>query len=564
MIHHVIFLIGLALASTAVSAEVALTGKPEVREGQSTTLTVQRSDDAGDCTIAWEAGPPRAVVTGASATSAHGASPAAQACDGRLDTVWQNNGNSETEGKDDAPAITFVFDRAYDLDSLRVANYVNPGHAFRGLRDVRIEASSDGVAFALVATKRLESSLDDVRSGVFESVPVHIVGAKAVRLSVVSNHAGKQFGLGQSFEGRFANGSVVGLCEVEFMVSGAGGDDLSSSGGTVTLRSGETKASLVVATVDDRRIEGDEAMRVRLLPGDGYTVGPASALVIGIVDDDTGPTVSIRAKVPAAAETGAKAGVFTFARTGHSTAGALRVRYVTAAEPVPVIAVAADSHHHASPPERACDGSPTTAWSNTGNALHESDGIAEPWIAFTFAEPRVLGAMRIANLAHRGHSFRSVREIDVLVAQAQDDFSSVATPTLARGPDDADMAPYQTITLGGITARRVLLRIRSNYTMVFVPGAPAEGDYANGSITGLAEVEFLTGSTAGNADLREALSGEIVIPARAASVDLHLAPIDDGLKEGFETMDITLSADDEAYVIDQSAARSTVTIVDSD
>ncbi len=555
--------LALAIAACrADAAEVALTGEPEVREGASATCTVRRTDAAGDCTILWQAGAPRAVVTGASATSAHGGSPPSQACDGRLDTVWQNIGNSKVEGQDDAPAITFVFDRAYDLDGLRVANYVNPGHTFRSVREVRIEASSDGVTFTPIATKRLEPGRDGERSGVFEPVPVRIVGATAVRLAAVSNHGGKLFGLGQSMEGDYSNGSIVGLCEVEFLVAGASGDDLAAASGTVALKAGETTATFPVATVDDRRIEGDEALSVRLLPGDGYAIGAASVHGMRIIDDDQGPTVSVVAKVAAAAEKGAKPGVLTFTRTG--TAGDMRVRYATATEPVPMIAAAADSHHHASPPQRACDGSPTTGWMNAGNALRESEAIDEPWISFTFAEPRVLGVMRIANLAQRGHSFRSAKEIDVLVAQDQDDFVSVATPTLASGPDDADLAPYQVVALGGVSARRVLLRIRSNYSKTFGRGESAEGDHANGSITGLAEVEFLTGSTAGKADLREALPGEIVIPDGAASVELRLTPIDDRLEEPAETVVVTLTADNEAYVIDPASAQATVTIADDD
>ncbi|MBA3848069.1 MAG: hypothetical protein H0X45_15680, partial [Planctomycetes bacterium] len=68
--------LALAIAACrADAAEVALTGEPEVREGASATCTVRRTDAAGDCTILWQAGAPRAVVTGASATSAHGGSP---------------------------------------------------------------------------------------------------------------------------------------------------------------------------------------------------------------------------------------------------------------------------------------------------------------------------------------------------------------------------------------------------------------------------------------------------------------------------------------------------------
>ncbi|HYE08289.1 MAG TPA: discoidin domain-containing protein [Planctomycetota bacterium] len=554
--------LGTALAADA--AEVALTGEPTVREGASTTCTVRRADAAGDRTIAWEAGAPRAVVTGATATTSHGGSPPTQACDGRLDTVWQNTGNSKNEGKDDAPSITFVFDRAYDLDGLRVANYVNPGHTFRSIREVRIEASSDGVTFAPIATKRLEPGRDGERSGRFEPVPVRIAGATAVRLAPMSNHGGKVFGVGQSMDGDWSNGSIVGLCEVEFLVAGAGADDLAPASGTVAMKAGETTATFAVATADDRRIEGDEVLSVRLLPGDGYAVGAASAHALRIVDDDRGPTVSVTATTAAADERGATAGVIAITRAGAGTAGALRVRYATATEIVPVIAAASDSHHHASPPQRACDGSPTTAWMNAGNALRESEGIDEPWIAFTFAEPRVLGVMRVANLAHRGHAFRSLREIEVLVAQDEDDFVSVATPTLASGPDDADLAPFQEFALGGVAARRVLLRVRSNHARAFGRGESAEGDYANGSITGVAEVEFLTGSTAGRADLREALTGEIVIPDGAASVDLRLTPVDDQVQEGAETVVVTLLADDESYLVDPGSARATVTIADDD
>ena len=64
---------------------------------------------------------------------------------------------------------------------------------------------------------------------------------------------------------------------------------------TVTIRSGETSATLTVPTQPDDADEPDGPVRVALVAGAGYRLGAASAAAVAVADDDAtaGPTLSI-------------------------------------------------------------------------------------------------------------------------------------------------------------------------------------------------------------------------------------------------------------------------------
>lgn len=527
--------------------------KGAITEGESVICTVVRADTAGPLTVNYAVGLPKVTITGVTASSAWGNSTA-KAIDGRLDTTWQNAGNSQNEGKDDAPWIAFTFDQVYKLHTMRVANYVNPGHTFRCARDVLIEVSIDGTTFAPFGVRKFSQSPDGTTS-VFEAFPLDGVAAKAVRLSIQSNYE-KAFGKGTSFDGAWANNSVVGLAEVEFAAVGVGSERFSPLPGTIVIPDGQVSASFLVQTFDDTRIQGLANLQLRLLAGTNYTLGIPGIASVAVADNDTGDVVNITATTPIAHATAQKPGVFTVKRTG--TAGDLTVRYVTSTVPVPVTAVSCSDGFRSSP-ANMIDGNLQTAWCNAGNAEREGEQIDEPWIIFTFANVTTVGRMCVANYVNPGHTFRCIREVEVLVATGMADFVSLGSRTFKRTADSAMVSEFESIDLGGVKARRILFRVKSNYAREFGKGTSFEGTWANTSSVGLAEVEFLTGSTAGSQDIREPLTGTLTIPDGQDSVTLTITPVQKKKESGDQTVVLTLIPDFITYTVAEPNA-ATVTI----
>jgi len=528
--------------------------KTAITEGEAVTCTVTRADTVGAITVNYAAGLPKVNITDVNASSAWGDSTK-NAIDGRLNTIWMNAGNSQNEGKDDAPWIAFTFDQVYKLRTLRVANYFSAKESQRAVQDAFIEVSLDGTAFMPFGVRKL-SPASRAQESVFEEFPLDGVAAKAVRLSIKSNYA-KEFGKGTSFDGPWANNSVVGLAEVEFDAVGVGRDRFKPLPGTVVIPDGQTSASFPVQTLDDKRIQGPANLQLRLLAGTNYSVGTSAGVLAAVADNDTGDEVSITATTPTAYVAGQKPGVFTVKRNG--TKGDLAVHYVTSTVPVPIAAVAADSSHRDTSPEKTFDRNLQTAWCNTGNAKRESEQIDEPWIIFTLDQVTTLGRMRVANYANPGHTFRCMREVEVLTATGMSDFVSLGLRTFKRTADSATVSEFEDVDLGGVKARRILFRVKSNYAREFGKGTSFEGAYANSSAVGLAEVEFLTGSTAGKNDIQETLTGTLMIPDGKDSLALIITPTENKEKTDEETVVLTLIPDFITYTVSESNS-ATVTI----
>lgn len=83
-----------------------------------------------------------------------------------------------------------------------------------------------------------------------------------------------------------------------------------------------------------------------------------------------------------------------------------------------------------------------------------------------------------------------------------------------------------------------------------------------GDTTSALTVNYTVGGTAGSGDYTPALSGQVVIPAGAATVDVSITPVDDGDTEGSETVTLTL-VDGATYDLGATASAS-VTIADND
>ena len=552
--------LGISLAALAGPVTLQV-DKTAITEGDAITCTVTRAGTRSALTVKYAVGLPKVHITAVSASSTI-AQTIKNVTDGRLDTFWTNGGNSDSGrgADDDTPCIAFTFDQVYVLKTLRIANYAVPGHTFRGVKDALVEVSTDGNTFTTFGNLKFRKG-PDAKESVFEDVSLHGTPAKVVRLTVKTNHAGKEYGKGTSKDtGGSLNGSFVGLNEVEFYTSGASTDDAKPLSGAILIPDGQVSASFQVQTINDQWIEGPENLQVRLLPDTHYSLGTPSSAMIAVADNDTGDEVSITATTPIAFEMGQKPGIFTLKRTGKK--GNLVVHYTTYTRPIPITAANCSDFRQrdGAVVEKAFDGDLRTCWYNNGNALSESEGIDDPWIIFTFDKVYTVGKMRIANFVSAGGNHAGIKDVEVLTATGMATFISQGRYTCKRNPDKVTVSEFETLDLGGVKARRVMFNIQSNYSTEFSKGTSLE-KYPSRSIVGLAEVEFLTGSTATNKDYIETLTGAITIPDGQDSVTLTIIPVDDKEKEGDETVVITLIPDFVTYAV-SAQHEATVTITD--
>ncbi len=94
---------------------------------------------------------------------------------------------------------------------------------------------------------------------------------------------------------------------------------------TITISANATSATLTVNPTADTEIEADETVGLTLVPGFGYSVATAAAVVGTIVNDDL-PVVTLAVNPATAAEAGADTLLFSFSRSG-STTKALTIAY---------------------------------------------------------------------------------------------------------------------------------------------------------------------------------------------------------------------------------------------
>ena len=167
------------LASLAVLAVATIPAEelrisvaaPTVVEGKPLTFTIQRTGTAGALSVDYEVGPPIAEVIEVSASSQ--TANASLVCDGRLDTQWMSAGNSDQpQEKDDAPSLTLVLARPTQIAALRLANYANPSHTFRGINEVRLEVSDDGKVFKTAGIFEIRPCTDLMKVSEFQRVPL--------------------------------------------------------------------------------------------------------------------------------------------------------------------------------------------------------------------------------------------------------------------------------------------------------------------------------------------------------------------------------------------------------
>jgi hypothetical protein len=126
-------------------------------------------------------------------------------------------------------------------------------------------------------------------------------------------------------------GSTTAAITVNFSVSGTAtnGSDFMALGTSVTIAAGAASATVTVTPVDDTVAESNETVILTIAANAAYSIGTPSNATVTIADNDTQPptlpTVAVAATDAAAAEP-SNNGMFTFTRTGSTTA-ALTVNF---------------------------------------------------------------------------------------------------------------------------------------------------------------------------------------------------------------------------------------------
>jgi len=531
--------------------------KYEIVEGDRVKATILRGDMQGDLEVAYSVGAPKLPIANVIASSSFGGT-LRYLTDGKLDTCWMNGGNAKNDAKDDTPAVLIKLAEPAIVGEIKIASYVNPWHEFRTVKDVVVELSFDGENFTPAMQIMCRRGYLETVS-VFETFPLPIEARQTpvqfIRLKVLSNYA-REFYNGTSYDGDSANGSLVGMAEIEVLGVGVGSTVAAPATGKVTILDGQSSVDFNIQTINDEFIYGDKIMEIRIEPSASYTLDPVHKAHILVKDNDFGPQVSVTATKPEADFANNSVGEITFKRS--NTNGELIVRYTTANVPLELQYIGASSLFHNSPLTNLTDNSLSTNWMNSGNADRESEQDDEPWIVFTFDEVYPVGMMRIANYANRGHSFRSVKDIEVLAAENENDFVSIGFTTLRRTLDSSTVGEFQDIPLGGLTARRIAFKILSNYNTEYYKGTSFDkGGTANGSLVGLSEVQFFTGSTLNFKDIAEELTNYVVFAPGQDTVTVTLTP---NKITGNKTVDITILEDYTRYTVDLSSINATVTV----
>jgi hypothetical protein len=115
-------------------------------------------------------------------------------------------------------------------------------------------------------------------------------------------------------------GDTLKPLTINYTVSGTAtnGIDFTRLSGSATIPAQASSALVNVAPIEDKTIEGDEAVVLTLQENAAYLVGQPNSATVTIADNDR-PTVTVKATDAEASEAGTNKGQFTIYRTGITT-----------------------------------------------------------------------------------------------------------------------------------------------------------------------------------------------------------------------------------------------------
>jgi hypothetical protein len=302
-------------------------------------------------------------------------------------------------------------------------------------------------------------------------------------------------------------GPTTAALTVRYALSGTATEtDYVALPGTVTIPAGAASANVVLTASDDALVEGKETVVLTLLEDAAYQVHTSASATVSLLDDEQ-PVVTVTATDAEAAEP-SNPGAFTVSRTGPTQA------------PLTVLLVV------------------------SGNASSTSDyqALATSVVIPEGAASAVLVVQPVDDVLVEGKE-------GVTVTLAADAAYQLATSTAATVNLFDDEKPELRITATDSAAGEA----NANGGLFSVTAVPAPKADLPISVT-------VTGTATQGTDYA-ALTSPLTLPAGATSVGLPVAPIDDAVKEGSETVVVTLTAT-AGYTVGTSGA--TVTLADND
>lgn len=319
---------------------------------------------------------------------------------------------------------------------------------------------------------------------------------------------------GQPNTARFTlmrTGATTGTLTVNYLMLGTAenGTDYQPVSGTVTFAAGSATAVVTITPIDDALAEPTESVILALGWGLGYRISATQSSATATITDNE-PVVSVIASAPSASEGGA-AGRFTVARTGPTTQ-ALTVHYTLSGT-----ATMGDDY------------------APIGGTVVIPAGAASAVIVITPVDDQVT----------------EPSETVILTLAAQSHYA-IAPTQAAATVSIADNEPTISIRASDAQGREV-------------DGDPVRFIFTRTGPTNQALTVFYTMGGQATPGLDYAApSGSIVIPVGALSAELVIAPADDLVGEGPETVVVTL-AEGAGYRLPAAvAARSALATIADD
>ncbi|MFP2906644.1 Calx-beta domain-containing protein [Pyxidicoccus sp. 3LFB2] len=302
-------------------------------------------------------------------------------------------------------------------------------------------------------------------------------------------------------------GPTTSALTVRYALSGtAVGTDLVALPDTVTIPAGAASANVVLTAADDALVEGKETVILTLLEEPAYQVHTSAAATVSLVDDEQ-PVVTVTASDAEAAEP-LNPGAFTVTRTGPTQA------------PLTVLLAV------------------------SGNATSASD--YRP-LATSVVIPE--GAASVVLAVNPADDALVEGKESVTVTLAADATYQLVASTAATVSLFDDEKPELRLTATDSAAGEA----NANGGLVSITAFPApKADLP---------IAFTVTGTATQGTDYTALTSPLTLPAGATSVGLPVSPIDDAVKEGSETVVVTLTVT-PGYTVGTSGV--TVSVADND
>ncbi|MCP3141841.1 Calx-beta domain-containing protein [Pyxidicoccus xibeiensis] len=302
-------------------------------------------------------------------------------------------------------------------------------------------------------------------------------------------------------------GPTTSALTVGYALSGtAAGTDYVALPGMVTIPAGSASANVVLTAVDDALVEGKETIILTLLEDATYQVHTSASATASLLDDEQ-PVVTVTASDAEAAEP-SNPGAFTVTRTGPTQA------------PLTVVFAVSGS------------ASVTSDYQALGTTVVIPAGAASAVLEVRPTDDVLVEAKE-----------------GITVTLAADAAYQLATSTSAAVNLFDDEKPELRITATDSAAGEA----NANGGLFSVTAIPAPKADLSISFT-------VTGTATQGTDYG-ALTAPLTVPAGATSVGLSVSPIDDAVKEGSETVVVTLTAT-AGYTVGTSGA--TVSVADND